>query len=566
MGDRVLHTILQRRKDIKYYSVCVDHTRDVSRVDQLAVLIRYVENRKAVERFLTYLPATGHTGDEIFTALTDYLTEVEIDTQECRGQSYDTASNMSGRFQGVQTRMQEINPSATYVPCSNHGLNLDAQRATSNSPHAAAYFDTVQGLYVFFSASTARWQRLRTRLVEATVERNTATPTNPGQPGNVAEDEMESVEESEDANPGEDVAGEDVAGEDDDAGDAQSRSSSGSDEGRRGARGRQRVANRGGRSQRPHKRQRVLMPKSHAATRWSTQEASVTLQMMYNDRELDGETRAVAGGYFDALAKQETAFMTCFWSRLLRHINAATIALQKPQRTLNEMVSVYAKLVRRVETTQRKFDSLEAAAMELCGTTECVSRRQAAVQHNSNRDPLDYGRAASAILTARQRFRVEGFVRATDVTAEGSVGRIHRVWGFLRELPSSADKDLRAAAQRLREAYPRDFDACLADEAIQFRDFILFIVDEKESDVSPEQFMYDQLLEHELCTTFPNMHNALTIFLSLMVSNASAERSFSTLKRIKSYDRNSTGQARLVSLTRMFIESDILRQLDFTDT
>ena len=49
-----------------------------------------------------------------------------------------------------------------------------------------------------------------------------------------------------------------------------------------------------------------------------------------------------------------------------------------------------------------------------------------------------------------------------------------------------------------------------------------------------------------------------------MVSNCSGERSFSKLKRIKNELRNRIGQDRLNSLSIMSIESDVLRQLDFS--
>ena len=63
---------------------------------------------------------------------------------------------------------------------------------------------------------------------------------------------------------------------------------------------------------------------------------------------------------------------------------------------------------------------------------------------------------------------------------------------------------------------------------------------------------------------FPNIEIALRIDLSLMVSNCSGERAFSKLKRIKNDLRNRIGQDRLNSLSIMSIESDVLRQLDFS--
>ena len=64
---------------------------------------------------------------------------------------------------------------------------------------------------------------------------------------------------------------------------------------------------------------------------------------------------------------------------------------------------------------------------------------------------------------------------------------------------------------------------------------------------------------------FPNISIALRIFLTLPVTVATAERSFSKLKLIKNYLRSTMTQERLVDLTVLGIESDLARQIDFND-
>lgn len=78
----------------------------------------------------------------------------------CRGQSYDNASNMSGIYKGVQARMTELNPLAVFVPCSAHSLNLVGSAAATCCSNTIAFFDLLQKIYVFFSASTHRWEVL----------------------------------------------------------------------------------------------------------------------------------------------------------------------------------------------------------------------------------------------------------------------------------------------------------------------------------------------------------------------------------------------------------------------
>ena len=44
--------------------------------------------------------------------------------QNCRGQGYDGAGNMAGKYQGTAARIQREYPLALYVHCASHRLNL----------------------------------------------------------------------------------------------------------------------------------------------------------------------------------------------------------------------------------------------------------------------------------------------------------------------------------------------------------------------------------------------------------------------------------------------------------
>ena len=64
-------------------------------------------------------------------------------------------------------------------------------------------------------------------------------------------------------------------------------------------------------------------------------------------------------------------------------------------------------------------------------------------------------------------------------------------------------------------------------------------------------------------SSFPNIEILLRIFLCMMVTNCTGERSFSKLKLIKSALRAAMLQRRLNSLSILSIESDLLNQIDF---
>jgi hypothetical protein len=59
-----------------------------------------------------------------------------------------------------------------------------------------------------------------------------------------------------------------------------------------------------------------------------------------------------------------------------------------------------------------------------------------------------------------------------------------------------------------------------------------------------------------LATTFPDLCTAFSLLLTLPVTVAASERSFSKLKLIKDYLRSSMGQMRLSGLAIISIERD----------
>jgi hypothetical protein len=70
-----------------------------------------------------------------------------------------------------------------------------------------------------------------------------------------------------------------------------------------------------------------------------------------------------------------------------------------------------------------------------------------------------------------------------------------------------------------------------------------------------------KFLKHHDC--FPNATIAYRVLLTIPVTVASAERSFSKLKLLKSYLRSTMTQERLNDLAMIALESDILEKIDY---
>ncbi|XP_074521239.1 zinc finger MYM-type protein 1-like [Halichoeres trimaculatus] len=77
----------------------------------------------------------------------------------------------------------------------------------------------------------------------------------------------------------------------------------------------------------------------------------------------------------------------------------------------------------------------------------------------------------------------------------------------------------------------------------------------------PPAELLKMLIKDELTSALPEVCKLLRLMLTIPVSSTSAERSFSCLKRIKTYLRNSCGQDRLGHLAKISMESSVTQDL-----
>ena len=162
---RVRKYILDERELAKYYSIMVDATPDSSHIEQTTFILRFLtkdnECYEVNERFLAFADCCQKTGIEIANLILETLKEYGISIDDCRGQGYDNAANMSGKYNGVQQHISSVNPLCLYSPCGCHSLNLCGVDSASSCIEAVTYFGMVQTIYNLFSSSPQRWQILQ---------------------------------------------------------------------------------------------------------------------------------------------------------------------------------------------------------------------------------------------------------------------------------------------------------------------------------------------------------------------------------------------------------------------
>ena len=166
MAKEVTTSIANEIKKSKYYSISVDSTPDVTHVDQSTFIIRYVlDDGTIAERFLKFVESGGqHDAESITNHILRTFAEYDLDLNDCRGQSYDSATNLSGRYSGVQARLKALNPLIHYIPCSAHTLNLVGSCAVESCNNSTSFFGFIQNFYNFFSASTKLWAKMKSAI------------------------------------------------------------------------------------------------------------------------------------------------------------------------------------------------------------------------------------------------------------------------------------------------------------------------------------------------------------------------------------------------------------------
>ena len=177
------------------------------------------------------------------------------------------------------------------------------------------------------------------------------------------------------------------------------------------------------------------------------------------------------------------------------------------------------------------------------------------------------------VLSGESKLKIETFLPIIDGICIALKKRIsayddlNNKFGFLVHFEKATPSTIQSASKILVSSYPKDLEPALGDELVHFFSFIKSIskFPSVPSSDSIELQMFKLLHANDVIETFPNVEIMLRIYLCMFITNCTGERSFSKLKLIKNYLRNTMGQERLSPLSLLSIEHENLRLLDFTD-
>lgn len=112
----------------------------------------------------------------------------------------------------------------------------------------------------------------------------------------------------------------------------------------------------------------------------------------------------------------------------------------------------------------------------------------------------------------------------------------------------------------MAERYSEDLESTVfPDDMIQFSAFA-----RSRGCTSPSE-VTRLIVKEELDETFPNVSIAFSMFMCLMVSNCSGERSFSRMALLENKLRSTMTDDRLSALELLSVECDILDNISFDD-
>lgn len=323
--------------------------------------------------------------------------------------------------------------------------------------------------------------------------------------------------------------------------------------------------------------------KSHSDTRWTSRAAAVNalcqqftavyslLEAMSTQRDVNADTASAASGLVKSIDFKFICLLQ-FWSRILTLIDRVSKALQKKNVSVLEASQMVKGLVAAIQNMRDTGSS--SIFMDAKEQAESISLKQ---QFSNKRKrkvkrlPSEMAEDESSTLTDTQIFDMECNTVYDKLLCDlqwrfEKMSAIACDFHFLSFdfMQSTSVEVLQKHAADLAVKYPSDLDAAefVSElESFKFQAAALMKDDIKCTPMDLLQFVH----MYNLQDVYPNIEVALRLFLTLPVSVASCERSFSKLKLIKNYLRSTMGQERLCGLAVISIERDISTAINYDD-
>jgi hypothetical protein len=164
-GDQILKGIVIKVQKAQFFSIIADETSDSAHQEQLCICVRYIsEDNMVTEEFVGFGSVEDLTAASISQEIMVRMKTIGLDLKNCVGQGYDGASAMAGHKGGVQALIRREFPTAVYVHCASHSLNLVLTGGSKILP-LRTMFTTLSDVINFINDSSKRRAMVDTHLL-----------------------------------------------------------------------------------------------------------------------------------------------------------------------------------------------------------------------------------------------------------------------------------------------------------------------------------------------------------------------------------------------------------------
>lgn len=270
-------------------------------------------------------------------------------------------------------------------------------------------------------------------------------------------------------------------------------------------------------------------------------------------------------------------FLCCLitWHEVLFKINLVSKTLQRQDVHLQSALKLIESVKKFLETmrTETGLNSVITDAKELAEklgiTPEFQEESQVRPRMSKRHFPCE-GRGGNepVVMSEKDEFKVNFFYVVLDTANNAISERFEQMdkhskhFGFLYDMKelNNCEKDvLKEHCMNLQSVLTADNESDINGDELQKEIVILAPMLTKDS--CPVTTL-NYVTKNRLMDIFPNVFVAMRILLTLPISVASGERSFSKLKIIKNYLRSTISQERLNGLATLCIENQILNSID----